>query len=180
LHQLIKIQLIGPFETFNFLIELTPEVDAPRWVDYGDVSVSIADNIPLDLALTLQNPAPDEEGYLVILGLLDGLSLNHGTQQGSEWIVEFSDLATLEIIGASMGDSFDLTLTPYAQLDENTENGITRVININVEEITSTSTMSSSNFSSDSAMSENISVVNERFLTAVLDELSSQTQSYDS
>ncbi|HCM48145.1 MAG TPA: adhesin, partial [Colwellia sp.] len=171
---------ISPFETFNFLIELTPEVDSPRWVDYGDVNVSIADNIPLDLALTLQNPAPDEEGYLVVLGLLDGLSLNHGTQQGSEWIVEFSDLATLEIIGASMGDSFDLTLTPYAQLDENTENGITRVININVEEVTSTSTMSSSNFSSDSAMSENISFVNERFITSVLDELSSQTLSYDS
>jgi len=123
----------SPIESFNFTVELSPEVDAPKWLNYSDIAISDPNNIALNLALELKNPAPGEEGFLSISGLIPGLTLNHGTQIGSDWLVELADVADLTIIGASLGDNFDLILTPYAELDGESENGATHIINIDVD-----------------------------------------------
>jgi hypothetical protein len=123
----------SPIESYNFALELSPEVDAPRWLNYDDIAVSDPSNIDLNLALELRNPAPGEEGFLIVSGLLPGLTLSHGTQIGSDWLVELVDVASLSILGASLGDNFDLILTPYAELDGDSETGAIQTINIDVD-----------------------------------------------
>ncbi|MBU2871314.1 hypothetical protein [Colwellia sp. E2M01] len=177
----------SPVESFNFDIELTPEVDAPLWGNYGDVSVTDADNIPLNLELTLQNPAPSETGSLLISGLLTGHSLNYGEQQGDDWLVDIADVENLEIIGAQLGDNFDLTLTPYAELNAETETGTVQTINVEVGNISAssfTSSFSSTGFSSMSApefsFDENaVTAESNSFVNALLDDMANQTQGMD-
>jgi hypothetical protein len=123
----------SPIESYDFTIELTPEVDAPRWLDYDNIAVSDPNNIALNLALELRNPAPGEEGFLTVSGLLPGLTLSNGTQVGNDWLVALADVSSLSIIEANLGDNFDLILTPYAELDGDTETGAIQTINIDVD-----------------------------------------------
>ena len=174
---------ISPIETFSFEVELAPEVDAPLWVSYDNITVSTTDNIPLNLELSLQNPSPDESGTLVISGLLDGQSLNFGVQQGNDWVVGFANVADLELIGAELGDDFTLELAPYAELAGETEDGVTQTIDIEVTG--GVSGFSISSFSATTSFStftfEESAVVSDgdNFVNTLLDDMSTQTQGVD-
>jgi T1SS-143 domain-containing protein len=120
----------SPVQSFAFEVELIPEVDAPIWLSYGDISVTDPDNIPLNLDIELQNPAFNEQGYLRVSGLDAGLTLNYGAIEGSDWIVPLDQVSDLQVIGASSGDDFTLILTPYTELDGDSEEGETESIDV--------------------------------------------------
>jgi T1SS-143 domain-containing protein len=173
-----EVTNISPVQTFNFDVELEAEVDAPSWISYGDISVSEPDNIALNLEIALQNPAPNEEGFLRVSNLEDGLSLNLGNQQGSDWIVDLADVASLAIIGATSGDNFDLTLTPFSSLGGDTENGATHVITVDV--ISSPSAESNKPIAQDNVDPNNTDLIDvnsrDQFLTDILDEMGNANQ----
>ncbi|TYK66727.1 hypothetical protein [Colwellia echini] len=171
----------GDPEIFDFTLTLNPEVDAPVWETVDDITTSDPNNIPLNLALSLQNPASNEEGYLTVSGLPDGLTLNAGSQQGSDWLVDFDNVASLAIVGASDGDNFDLTLSPYAELDGNTSNGAVESINVSVN--SAMAEPMSMNFSSSSSqmMTNNFeeSTYSDNFSANLIDDMTNQTQGMD-
>ncbi|MBE0377108.1 beta strand repeat-containing protein [Pseudoalteromonas prydzensis] len=119
-------------KTANFTLTLEPEVDAPIWLSFSDISVTDPDNIPLNLSLDLQNPAATETGYLTISGIPDDLSLNAGSKDGNNWVIDLADVANLQIIGAEAGDNFTLIMTPYAELNGETQNGAVQEISVSV------------------------------------------------
>ena len=176
---------ISPIESYNFAIELSPEVDAPRWLNYDDIAVSDPNNIALNLDIELRNPAPGEEGFLTVSGLLPGLSLSHGSQVGNDWLVELADVASLSIIGASLGDNFDLILTPYAELDGDSETGAIQTINIDVDTNNANSVNSVNNAASPNTIM-NIVITEQDFASErdslvnnLLDDMLNQTQGVD-
>ncbi|MEH6395975.1 T1SS-143 repeat domain-containing protein [Pseudoalteromonas sp.] len=119
-------------KTANFTLTLEPEVDAPVWLSFSDISVTDPDNIPLNLSLDLQNPAATETGYLTISGIPDDLSLNAGSKDGNNWVIDLADVANLQIIGAEAGDNFTLIMTPYAELNGETQSGAVQEISVSV------------------------------------------------
>jgi hypothetical protein len=175
----------SPIESYNFALELSPEVDAPRWLNYDDIAVSDPSNIDLNLALELRNPAPGEEGFLIVSGLLPGLTLSHGTQIGSDWLVELVDVASLSILGASLGDNFDLILTPYAELDGDSETGAIQTINIdvdinNVNNINSVNGIVSPNSIEDMVIPEqDFASPQDILVSKIFDDMLHQTQGVD-
>jgi hypothetical protein len=164
-------------QSFTFDVELAPEADAPSWISYGDVLVTNPDNIALDLEIALQNPAPSEEGYLKVSGLGPGLSLSHGSQQGGDWIVDLVDVTNLSVVGASEGDNFDLILTPFSTLDNDTEEGATHIITVEVATGIDAAPKSIGQIvasqSQDQVWASNIK---DEFLAEILTEMSNSTQ----
>ncbi|MEZ9161669.1 adhesin [Shewanella sp. 10N.286.55.A9] len=117
----------------NFEIEITPEVDPPIWTQFGDINALTTNDIPLNLGLELQNPAPGETASLTILGVPDVATLSAGTQQGNQWIVPIESVAGLMISGVTAGTTFELSLDPTATLDGESAEGALETITITVD-----------------------------------------------
>ena len=148
-------------QTLTFDVELTPEVDPPIWTQVNDVTSNDVNNVALNLGLTLQNPAPGETGTLAIYGVPAYASLSSGSLQGDKWVVNIADVASLKLIGANDGDVINLTLTPSASLNGDTENGVTETITVTVD---TAAIMSSNSVNSFNSSMEYFLDVNSRLI----------------
>ncbi|AQS38206.1 hypothetical protein Sps_03059 [Shewanella psychrophila] len=120
-------------QTFNFDIEIEPEVDAPIWTQVGDIIANDPNDVSLNLGVELQNPAATETGNVSIFGLPDTMTLSAGSKTGNKWIVSLDDLAGLKVIGANDGDTFQLYIEPIAELNGDTAPGSLRIITVTVD-----------------------------------------------
>ena len=120
-------------QTFNFVIEIEPEVDMPIWTQVGDIIANDPNDVSLNLGVELQNPAVTETGNVSIFGLPDTMTLSAGNKVGNKWIVSLDDLSDLKVIGAVDGDTFQLYLEPIAELDGDTALGTLRIITVTVD-----------------------------------------------
>ncbi|MBD8511083.1 RTX toxin [Photobacterium sp. CAU 1568] len=125
---------VGPETAEDMVISITPVVDEPvLTVEYPSIIAEADGQIPLGLSLSLINPAGNEEGTLTISGLPDGLTLSAGTRQGSDWIIDQSDVAGLSISGGYSGSSdFELSITPSATLGGDTATGMPQSIQVSL------------------------------------------------
>ena len=126
----------GPETTQDMVITITPVVDAPvLTVEYPSIIAEANGQIPLGLSLALMNPAANETGTLTISGLPDGMTLSAGTKQGSDWIIDQSDVDGLSIAGGYSGSSdFELSITPSATLGGDTATGMPQNIQVSLTE----------------------------------------------
>lgn len=79
-------------------------------------------NTPLNLSMSLVNPAAGETGLLSIANLPGTLTLNAGTNVAGTWQVDLADVASLAVLGGS-GENFTLLLTPSSSLGGSTVSG---------------------------------------------------------
>ncbi|PWY28039.1 RTX toxin [Vibrio vulnificus] len=123
---------LGEAQTQTIVVELAPVPDEPiLTLDYVTIVAEASGAIPLNLDMSMVNPADGEEGYLTILGLPDGLVLSAGSKESGEWLVPVNDVANLSIVSGYTGaESFTLTLTPSAQLGAQTATGLSQVLDV--------------------------------------------------
>ncbi|HFQ4805447.1 TPA: type I secretion C-terminal target domain-containing protein [Vibrio vulnificus] len=123
---------LGEAQTQTIVVELAPVPDEPiLTLDYVTIVAEASGAIPLNLDMSMVNPADGEEGYLTISGLPDGLVLSAGSKESGEWLVPVNDVANLSIVSGYTGaESFTLTLTPSAQLGGQTATGISQVLDV--------------------------------------------------
>ncbi|HAS8598215.1 TPA: type I secretion C-terminal target domain-containing protein [Vibrio vulnificus] len=123
---------LGEAQTQSIVVELAPVPDEPiLTLDYVTIVAEASGSIPLNLDMSMVNPADGEEGYLTISGLPDGLLLSAGSKESGEWLVPVNDVANLSIVSGYTGaESFTLTLTPSAQLGGQTATGLSQVLDV--------------------------------------------------
>ncbi|CAM4041315.1 Ig-like domain-containing protein [Pseudoalteromonas mariniglutinosa] len=110
--------------TSEFTVTLEPQVDAPIWQqDPQDINAQEGDTIVLNLDVDLQNPTTQESGYIEISGYPSNVTFSAGSQNGNVWKVELDQLDGLEVLGTQNNDNFTLVITPYAELNGETQVG---------------------------------------------------------
>ncbi|MFB2681248.1 hypothetical protein [Shewanella mangrovisoli] len=117
----------------EFIVDIAPEVDPPEWLQVGDVYANDLNNVALNLEIAIPNPAPNESGYINIYGVPSGVTLSAGIFEGGKWVVDINDVAGLKLIGAVAGQTFELTLDPFATLNGDTTEGIAETITVTID-----------------------------------------------
>lgn len=113
-------------------VSITPEPTPPEITLDGDRIIAADSTIPLGITLETINPAPGETSDIVISGLPDGISLNAGSQSGSDWIVDAADIDGLGITNAALGETYSLRIEPRSTLDGEPVSGAVSALDITV------------------------------------------------
>ncbi|WP_373976341.1 type I secretion C-terminal target domain-containing protein [Chitinibacter sp. SCUT-21] len=120
--------------SLNLTIDLTPVASPPILTsEYGEILFTrdVA-NVPLGLDLALDNPAPGESALLRIQGLPDRFALSAGERDGSDWLVNQSDVASLTFSSMGVVNNFTLTLVPESTLAGVTATGASQSIKVSL------------------------------------------------
>ncbi|TVU65845.1 RTX toxin [Vibrio atlanticus] len=111
---------------------ITPEPDAPLLsVEYSSIVAEASGTIPLNLALSLVNPADSEVGFITIYDIPAGLTFSHGSMVDGQYVVDLADVPNLAITGGYVGvDPFELTIEPSAEIGNNQAVGLPQTVSV--------------------------------------------------
>ncbi|WP_434137318.1 Ig-like domain-containing protein [Photobacterium leiognathi] len=118
----------------NISLTLEPMPDAPELnLQYNSVIAKTETTIALNLELSMFNPAPNEQGSIIITGYPSDYVFSAGQAKGNGWEVAFDDIADLTMTANSEQD-FSLSIEPISTLDGQTATGTTQTINFTITE----------------------------------------------
>ncbi|WP_407082395.1 T1SS-143 repeat domain-containing protein [Photobacterium leiognathi] len=118
----------------NISLTLEPMPDAPELnLQYNSVIAKTETTIALNLELSMFNPAPNEQGSIIITGYPSDYVFSAGQAKGNSWEVEFDDIADLTMTANSEQD-FSLFIEPISTLNGQTATGTTQTINFTITE----------------------------------------------
>jgi len=110
-------------------LDLEAVLDKPQLTLEADsVFVEAGNDISLPIDFTLVN----EQGYIEVTGLPDGASISGVTPENGIWTIPQDDIESAVISGLSSQESFDLTITPYATLGDETVSDNPQTLTVNV------------------------------------------------
>ncbi|MFA0057035.1 T1SS-143 repeat domain-containing protein [Vibrio echinoideorum] len=111
---------------------ITPEPDAPLLsVEYSSIVAEASGTIPLNLELSLVNPADSEVGFITIYDIPAGLTFSHGSMVDGQYVVDLADVPNLAITGGYVGvDPFELTIEPSAEIGNNQAVGLPQTVSV--------------------------------------------------
>ncbi|WP_318476770.1 T1SS-143 repeat domain-containing protein [Photobacterium leiognathi] len=116
----------------NISLTLEPMPDAPELnLEYNSVIAKTETTIALNLELSMFNPAPNEQGSIIITGYPSDYVFSAGQAKGNGWEVAFDDIADLTMTANSEQD-FSLSIEPISTLDGQTATGITHTIDVSI------------------------------------------------
>ncbi len=118
----------------NISLTLAPMPDAPELnLEYNSVIAKTETTIALNLELSMLNPAPNEQGSIIITGYPSDYVFSAGQAKGNGWEVVFDDIADLMMTANSEQD-FTLSIEPISTLNGQTATGTTQTINFTITE----------------------------------------------
>ncbi|WP_238092216.1 Ig-like domain-containing protein [Photobacterium leiognathi] len=118
----------------NISLTLEPMPDAPELnLQYNSVIAKTETTIALNLELSMFNPAPNEQGSIIITGYPSDYVFSAGQAKGNGWEVAFDDIADLTMTANSEQD-FSLSIEPISTLNGQTTTGTTQTINFTITE----------------------------------------------
>ncbi|WP_198593771.1 Ig-like domain-containing protein [Vibrio cyclitrophicus] len=111
---------------------ITPEPDAPLLsVEYSSIVAEASGTIPLNLDLSLVNPADSEAGFITIYDIPAGLTFSHGSMVDGQYVVDLADVPNLAITGGYDGvEPFELTIEPSAEIGNNQAVGLPQTVSV--------------------------------------------------
>ncbi|MCF7493979.1 RTX toxin [Vibrio sp. L5-1] len=111
---------------------ITPEPDAPLLsVEYSSIVAEASGTIPLNLDLSLVNPADSEVGFITIYDIPAGLTFSHGSMVDGQYVVDLADVSSLAITGGYDGvEPFELTIEPSAEIGNNQAVGLPQTVSV--------------------------------------------------
>ncbi|MEL0607741.1 RTX toxin [Vibrio echinoideorum] len=111
---------------------ITPEPDAPLLsVEYSSIVAEASGTIPLNLDLSLVNPADSEVGFITIYDIPVGLTFSHGSMVDGLYVVDLADVPNLAITDGYDGvDPFELTIEPSAEIGNNQAVGLPQTVSV--------------------------------------------------
>ncbi len=116
----------------NISLTLEPMPDAPELnLQYNSVIAKTETTIALNLELSMFNPAPNEQGSIIITGYPSDYVFSAGQVKGDGWEVAFDDIADLTMTANSEQD-FSLSIEPISTIDGQTATGITQTIDVSI------------------------------------------------
>ncbi|WP_318438378.1 T1SS-143 repeat domain-containing protein [Photobacterium leiognathi] len=116
----------------NISLTLEPMPDAPELnLQYNSVIAKTETTIALNLELSMFNPAPNEQGSIIITGYPSDFVFSAGQAKGNGWEVAFDDIANLTMTANSEQD-FSLSIEPISTLDGQTAAGVTQTIDVSI------------------------------------------------
>nr|WP_233217596.1 Ig-like domain-containing protein [Photobacterium sp. GB-1] len=116
----------------NISLTLAPMPDAPELnLQYNSVIAKTETTIALNLELSMFNPAPNEQGSIIITGYPSDFAFSAGQAKGNGWEVAFDDIADLTMTANSEQD-FSLSIEPISTLDGQTAAGVTQTIDVSI------------------------------------------------
>ncbi len=129
----------------NISLTLEPMPDAPELnLQYNSVIAKTETTIALNLELSMFNPAPNEQGSIIITGYPSDYVFSAGQAKGNGWEVAFDDIAELTMTANSDQD-FTLSIEPISTLDGQTATGITQTIDVSITDKNDNSLIGTSN-----------------------------------
>ncbi len=118
----------------NISLTLEPMPDAPELnLEYNSVIAKTETTIALNLELSMFNPAPNEQGSIILTGYPSDYVFSAGQAKGNGWEVAFDDIADLKMTANSEQD-FILSIEPISTLNGQTATGTTQTINFTITE----------------------------------------------
>ncbi|WP_223295638.1 T1SS-143 repeat domain-containing protein [Photobacterium leiognathi] len=116
----------------NISLTLEPMPDAPELnLEYNSVIAKTETTIALNLELSMFNPAPNEQGSIIITGYPSDYIFSAGQAKGNGWEVAFDDIVNLTMT-ANSGQDFSLSIEPISTIDGQTATGITQTIDVSI------------------------------------------------
>ncbi|WP_230957419.1 Ig-like domain-containing protein [Photobacterium leiognathi] len=129
----------------NISLTLEPMPDAPELnLQYNSVIAKTETTIALNLELSMFNPAPNEQGSIIITGYPSDFVFSAGQAKGNGWEVAFDDIADLTMT-ANSEQNFSLSIEPISTLDGQTTAGITQTIDVSITDKNDNSLIGTSN-----------------------------------
>ncbi len=129
----------------NISLSLAPMPDAPELnLEYNSVIAKTETTIALNLELSMFNPAPNEQGSIIITGYPSDYVFSAGQAKGNGWEVAFDDIADLTMTANSEQD-FTLSIEPISTLNGQTAAGITQTIDVSITDKSDNSLIGTSN-----------------------------------
>ncbi len=116
----------------NISLSLAPMPDAPELnLEYNSVIAKTETTIALNLELSMFNPAPNEQGSIIITGHPSDFVFSAGQAKGNGWEVAFDDIADL-MMTANSEQNFSLSIEPISTLNGQTTAGIMQTIDVSI------------------------------------------------
>ncbi|WP_305370316.1 T1SS-143 repeat domain-containing protein [Photobacterium leiognathi] len=129
----------------NISLTLEPIPDAPELnLQYNSVIAKAETTIALNLELSMFNPAPNEQGSIIITGYPSDYVFSAGQAKGNGWEVAFDDIADLTMTANSEQD-FSLSIKPISSLNGQTTAGVTQTIDVSITDKNDNSLIGTSN-----------------------------------
>ncbi|WP_318476877.1 T1SS-143 repeat domain-containing protein [Photobacterium leiognathi] len=129
----------------NISLSLAPMPDAPELnLEYNSVIAKTETTIALNLELSMFNPAPNEQGSIIITGYPSDYVFSAGQAKGNGWEVAFDDITDLTMTANSEQD-FSLSIEPISTLDGQTAAGVMQTIDVSITDKNDNSLIGTSN-----------------------------------
>ncbi|WP_407083602.1 T1SS-143 repeat domain-containing protein [Photobacterium leiognathi] len=129
----------------NISLTLEPMPDAPELnLEYNSIIAKAETTIALNLELSMFNPAPNEQGSIIITGYPSDYVFSAGQAKGNGWEVTFDDIADLTMTANSEQD-FSLSIEPISTLNGQTTAGIMQTIDVSITDKNDNSLIGTSN-----------------------------------
>ncbi len=129
----------------NISLTLEPMPDAPELnLEYNSVIAKTETTIALNLELSMFNPAPNEQGSIIITGYPSDYVFSAGQAKGNGWEVAFDDIAELTMTSNSE-QNFSLSIEPISTLDGQTAAGVMQTIDVSITDKNDNSLIGTSN-----------------------------------
>ncbi len=129
----------------NISLTLEPMPDAPELnLQYNSVIAKTETTIALNLELSMFNPAPNEQGSIIITGYPSDYVFSAGQAKGNGWEVAFDDIAELTMTSNSE-QNFSLSIEPISTLNGQTTAGIMQTIDVSITDKNDNSLIGTSN-----------------------------------
>ncbi|WP_318518770.1 T1SS-143 repeat domain-containing protein [Photobacterium leiognathi] len=129
----------------NISLTLEPMPDAPELnLQYNSVIAKAETTIALNLELSMFNPAPNEQGSIIITGYPSDYIFSAGQAKGNSWEVAFDDIADL-MMAANSEQDFSLSIEPISTLNGQTAAGVTQTIDVSITDKNDNSLIGTSN-----------------------------------
>ncbi len=129
----------------NISLTLEPMPDAPELnLEYNSVIAKAETTIALNLELSMFNPAPNEQGSIIITGYPSDYIFSAGQAKGNGWEVAFDDIADLMMTANSEQD-FSLSIEPISTLNGQTAAGVMQTIDVSITDKNDNSLIGTSN-----------------------------------
>ncbi len=116
----------------NISLTIEPMPDAPELnLEYNSIIAKAETTIALNLELSMFNPAPNEQGGIIITGYPSDYVFSAGQAKGNGWEVASDDIADLTMT-ANSEQNFSLSIEPISTLDGQTTAGVTQTIDVSI------------------------------------------------
>ncbi|WP_318471273.1 T1SS-143 repeat domain-containing protein [Photobacterium leiognathi] len=130
-------------ENISLTLEAMP--DAPELnLEYNSIIAKAETTIALNLELSMFNPAPNEQGSIIITGYPSDYVFSAGQAKGNGWEVAFDDIADLTMTANSEQD-FSLSIEPISTLNGQTAAGVMQTIDVSITDKNDNSLIGTSN-----------------------------------